>query len=133
MQAALNPLPQRSGGAVAQRTNVNEAFHRPSGEIHRARVGPRKRLVVRVVAHADYKICADDAAAPVAINHERESAEHSPFLGWAFVRQDVADSLGYAFIEGHRLLIRSCRRSAATAAPRCYRLQPNGFSSALGP
>ena len=67
----------------------------------------RKSLFVLLWPNSDNKILAHDAAAHVAINHERESTEHSPFLGWAFFRQDVADSLGYAFIEGHRLIIRS--------------------------
>ena len=103
MQAALNPLPQCIRGAVASRTNVYKAFHRSAREIHCARVRLRKRFLLPFWAHADDKIFAHDAAAHVAINHERESTEHSPFLGWAFFRQDVADSLGYVFIEGHRL------------------------------
>ena len=48
------------------------------------------------------KILADDAAALVAINHKREPTEHSSFPGWAFFRQDVANSVSYTLIEGHR-------------------------------
>lgn len=54
----------------------------------------RKRLFVQLCTYTDNKRFAHDAAAHVAINHERESTEHLPFPGWAFFRQDVADSLG---------------------------------------
>lgn len=70
----------------------------------RAGVRLRKRFRVPLCAHANDKIFAHDPAAHVSVNHERESTEHSPFLGWAFFRQDVADSLGAMFIEGHRLI-----------------------------
>ncbi len=65
----------------------------------------RKSLLVPLWAHADDKIFAHDTAAHVRVNHERKTTEHPPFLRWAFFRQDVADSLGYAFIDGHRLLV----------------------------
>src|SRR6267142_230298 len=62
----------------------------------------RERLLVRGCADADDKVFTHDAAAHMAVNHECESAEHSPFPGWAFFfRQDVADSLGYTFIKWH--------------------------------
>jgi len=63
----------------------------------------RESLFVFLWPNSDNKILAHDAAAHMAINHKRESTEHSPLLGKTFFRQDVADSLGQTFIEGHRV------------------------------
>jgi len=64
----------------------------------------RKSLFVFLWPNSDNKILAHDAAAHMAINHERQTAEHLPFLGKTFFHKDVADSLGQTFIEGHRSL-----------------------------
>jgi len=37
--------------------------------------------------HTDNKHFAHDAAAHMAIDHERKTTEHSPFLGWASLAQ----------------------------------------------
>jgi len=62
----------------------------------------RKSLFVLLWPNSDNKILAHDAAAHMAINHKRESTEHSPLLGKTFFCQNVTDSFGQVFIEGHR-------------------------------
>src|SRR6266446_6330624 len=102
MQTPLDPGLEIRLCAIASRTNVNKAFHRSPSEIHWADVRLRKSLFVLLWTNSDNKILAHDAAAHMAINHERQTTEHSPFLGKTFFRGNVADSLGQTFIEGHR-------------------------------
>lgn len=54
-----------------------------------------------VSSYANNKVLADDAATHVTLDHEGETAKHSPFRGHALPCEDAADSLSQCFIEGH--------------------------------
>jgi hypothetical protein len=133
LQTPLDPVLESCPGVVASRANVNEANHRPTCKVHRTRVRLRKRFLMPFCAHPDDNIFAYNAAAHVAINHERKPSEHSLLLDQAFCRQDFADSVGYAFIDGHLLLAGVGPTRAIIAGFRHYDIQANGFSSALRP
>jgi len=89
----LDPNPKICLRVIADRLNVNEAFHGPPSEIHGACVRQRKWLLVRICSHSDHKIIANNAAAHVTINHECESTEHTSFRGWRFFLENVTYSL----------------------------------------
>src|SRR5262249_28347154 len=85
----------------AFRLHGDEAAHRPAREVHRTRVRVSERIRFTVGIEADDQLVAVDAAAHVAGDHERQSAEHLPLGYVGAVGEHCAYARGEVLVVGH--------------------------------
>src|SRR5438105_2315224 len=84
---ALDPFPQRVVTGKPNAANVDHSHHRATGEIERSYVRHRQDFIPAVAAYFDDEIILEHTAAHLAVDHERDAAEHLLFLdldSWLF-------------------------------------------------
>src|SRR5712692_5786011 len=101
MQAALNPGLEVPSQSVSFRTDVHEASHRATREIHRPCMGLRVRSLIFVRPCAHDKVFVNYPTAHVPVDHERESVEHALLFQRMRSKQQCADSVCQSFVKWH--------------------------------
>jgi hypothetical protein len=83
----------KSSQTASRRRYINKTAHWAASKIHWTRMWPRECGFEFVESRTDNEVITDNSAAHVAVQHERESAEHPLFLQRTLVFEKNADSL----------------------------------------
>jgi hypothetical protein len=94
VKSALDPYAQCLVAWKRSTGNVDHAHHRATGEIKWSDVRLRQDFVPAFGAHFDHEIILEHTAAQLAIDHERNAAEHLLFLDSRLFRQSRAKAGG---------------------------------------
>ena len=94
IEPKLCPGFEVAGRVISRRSNINEALHGTSGEVHRTGVRALQSMIEGFGADPNHKIFPDDPTAHVAIDHESDSAEHLLLRDLVITLEQRSDSLG---------------------------------------
>ncbi len=101
IKSALDPFAQRFAACKPSTGNVDHSHHRATGEIKRSDVRLRQDVVKAFGAYFDDEIILEHAAAHLAVDHERNTAEHLLFLDSRLSGQGRAEAGGKRLVVCH--------------------------------
>ena len=94
IKATPHPLAQRLVAGEPRTSNVHHADHRAAGEIKRSDMRLSQDIVPPFGAYLDDQIGLEHPAAHLAVDHERNAAEHLLFLNRRYFGQRRAKAGG---------------------------------------
>src|SRR6266568_6635793 len=101
LSAQLDPRGDRLFGAARSRTDEDEALHRTAREVHRTRVRPAEGLAIALRPNTNHEIVLDDPAQHLAVDKERQAAEHLLLADASPAAERAADALGQLLVVRH--------------------------------
>src|SRR6266567_751309 len=81
--------------------DADHALRNASREVHRSRSRTRQRIAIRISTRTDHEIVAHHADAHLAVEQEREAAEHLSLANVVAATEYITHASREAFVIGH--------------------------------